>query len=118
MSYPDDDNGDVLRRIEAGGNDLNLSRAVDFTVVFPNENSAEQFATHFRGLGYTVSVEFSETAEGFPWDVVVVKHMALSHKAIGDFEDLLQSVADANGGQNDGWGCVSGSPFEASSEAQ
>jgi hypothetical protein len=107
MVHPDDDSGDALRRLETNGDDLTLPRDVDFTVVFPDQDSGEKFASHFRTLGYRASVELSETVEAFPWDVVVVKHMAPSHKEIVDFEDLLQSVAAAFGGRNDGWGCFS-----------
>lgn len=107
MNYPDDANGDVLRRMEAKGDDLTRPRNVDFTVVFPNEDAARQFADHFSALGYSVSAELTETVENFPWDVVVVNHMAPSHGEIGAFENLLDSVAATFGGHNDGWGCLS-----------
>jgi regulator of RNase E activity RraB len=108
MIYPDDDNGDVLRRMEARGDDLTKPRNIDFAVVFADANSAEQFAEHFRASGYEVSVEEdTEDNRDFPWDVVVVQHMAPSYEAITNFEDLLQSVADRWGGHNDGWGCFS-----------
>jgi len=107
MTYPDDENGDVLRRLEANGDDLSRPRAIDFTVVFPDENSAERFAEQFRSLGFSSSLEFSETRKDSPWDVIVVKHMMPSHREIGDFEVQLQDVADAHGGHNDGWGCFS-----------
>lgn len=107
MIYPDDDNGDALRRMEAEGDNLTRPRNVDFTVVFPEESAAEGFAEHFRGQGYEASVELAETVKEFPWDVVVVKHMIPSHQEIGDFETTLQEVADTLGGHNDGWGCFS-----------
>ena len=88
MIHPDDENGDVLRRLEANGDDLTRPRDIDFTIVFPDESSAEQSAKHFRALGHTVSVEFREVAVGFPWDVVV-NHLAPSHKEIGEFQDTL-----------------------------
>ena len=108
MTFPDDENGDVLRRIEAGGNNLSVPRDVDFTIVFPDEDSAEQYAKHFREQGFVVSVEFAKTVPELPWDVIVVKHMALTHREIGEFEASLQEVADSLGGRNDGWGCFSG----------
>lgn len=114
MDYPNDANGDVLRRMEAKGDDLGQVRNVDFTVVFPNEDSAEQFARHFRSLGHKVSVELTGTDQDFPWDVVVVRHVALSYEGISDFEKVLQSVADHWGGRSDGWGCFS-IPSSASS---
>jgi hypothetical protein len=107
MKYPDDANGDALRRMEAEGDDLTRPRNLEFTVVFSNENTAMQFANHFRALGFAVSAELAGTVPDFPWDVVVVKHMVPSHEEIGAFEDSLQKVADAFGGHNDGWGCFS-----------
>jgi hypothetical protein len=94
MNHPDDDTGDALRQLEADGDDLTRSRNIDFTVVFPSELSAEQFAKHFRERGRAVSVEFSEAEEGFPWDVTVVNKMTPSHAGITDFENVLQEVAD------------------------
>jgi hypothetical protein len=107
MPYPRDENGDALRRMEAAGDDLTRSRDVEFTVVFPSKKSAEEFAKSISTQGYEAEVEFSETVEGLPWDVIVVKHMAPSYAEIGNFEALLQSVADRFGGRNDGWGSFS-----------
>ena len=106
MIHPDDNNGDVLRRMEAKGDTLTRPRIIDFNVVFPDQASAEQFAENFREQGYGVSVEDSETEEDFPWDVVVKRNMIPSHREIGDFEALLQGIAGPLGGHNDGWGCI------------
>ena len=110
MKYPDDANGDAFRRMELQGDDLTRPRDVEFTVVFPNENTAKQFADHVCALGYAASAELTGTVEDFPWDVIVVKHMVPSHEEIGAFEDWLQRVAKTFGGQNDGWGCLSSAP--------
>jgi Regulator of ribonuclease activity B len=107
VTFPDDANGDVLRRFVSQGDDLTRPRDIDFTVVFADEHSAEEFATHFRSLEYAVSVEMTQTAEGLPWDVRVIRHMAPSYEAICEFEDELESVATPLGGRNDGWGCFS-----------
>lgn len=107
MNFPDDDNGEVLRRLEANGDDLSRPRNIDFTVVFPNEVEAREFAEHFRKQGFSASVEFSQTVEGLPWDVIVTKHMPADYEEIGAFENSLQQVADPLGGRNDGWGCFS-----------
>lgn len=107
MIHPNDANGDVLRRMEARGDDLTKPRNIDFSVVFVDGNSAEQFAQHFRALGHEVSVELTGTKQDFPWDVTVVHHMVPSHEGITRFEYQLQFVADNWGGHNDGWGCFS-----------
>lgn len=77
--FPDDENGNVLRDIAAQADDLTKARDIDFTVVFAQASSAEQFAEHFRELGYAVSV-----------------------RGITDFENELQLVADRWDGHNDG----------------
>jgi Regulator of ribonuclease activity B len=102
MIFPDDENGDVLRRMAAGGDDLTQPRAVDFTVVFPSEDAANQFAEEFRGKGYKTCVRFAEVEEDCPWDVIVVKNMVPTHEGITEFENELQDAADAVGGRNDG----------------
>jgi regulator of ribonuclease activity B len=107
VTFPNDANGDALRRMVADGDDLTKARDVDFSVVFADGASAEEFAKHLRALGYEVSVEDAETDQRFPWDVVVVKRMAPSYEEISGFEDLLRSVAARWGGHNDGWGCFS-----------
>ena len=105
--FPNDENGDVLRRMQAVGDDLSRPREIEFTVVFSTGMSADQFAEHFRALGYRVSSEFAETVEDYPWEVVVARQMLPSHAEIGIFEDLLQSIAGPLDGRNDGWGCLS-----------
>lgn len=108
MYLPDDDNGDVLRRMVAKGDDLTRPRNINFSVLFADESSAGEFAEHFRSLGHEVSVKGDYPNQDFPWDVLVVRHMPASHEGITNFESLLQSVADHWGGHNDGWGCFSG----------
>ena len=107
MTTERDDNEDALRRMSANGDDLNRPRDVNFSVVFPTENAAEQFAEHFRGLGYTVTVELSECVDELPWDATVVKHMAPSSDEISEFEIVLEEAATPLSGRNDGWGCFS-----------
>ena len=105
MKHPNDDNGDALRRLEADGDDLSLARDIDFTVVFPDQFRAEEFAAHFRSAGYKSTVRNAQVKETHPWDVLVVKRMVPSHSGISEFEAELQEVADTLGGHNDGWGC-------------
>jgi len=105
MTFPDDANGDALRRLQRDGDDLTRARDIDFTVVFHDASAAEAFANHFRRLDHEASVEETHTKPELPWDVVIVNRMVPSHVGITEFENLLQSVATGFGGRNDGWGC-------------
>jgi len=110
MKLPDDANGDALRRMEEAGDNLTRARDVEFSVVFPNENNAKQFADQVCAVGYAASAELTGTVENFPWDVTVVEHMVPSHEEIGAVEDSLRRVADMFGGRGDGWACLSSAP--------
>ena len=103
--FPNDENGDVLRRMQENGDDLSQPRTVEFTVVFASESSAEEFADHFRRLGHIVSVRQSNCVPDLPWDVVVENDMLPSHEGITQFEKELERSASGLGGRNDGWGC-------------
>ena len=107
MFHPNDDNGDVLRRMEAEGDDLSRSRDIDFNVVFPKQAGAEEFAEQIRRHGYATKVRLAKVVETHPREVLVVRNMFPTHSGITAFEQELQDIADALGGHNDGWGCFS-----------
>jgi Regulator of ribonuclease activity B len=105
--FPNDANGDVLRRIQKNGGDLTNPRNIEFTVVFPAEISAGKFAEYATGIGDKVSISNSNCVPDLPWDVIVVKRMVPTHQAITRFEETLESAAEPLGGRNDGWGTLS-----------
>jgi hypothetical protein len=111
LDFPDDENGDVLRRMQDNGDDFTKARDIDFTVVFPDQVSAQQFCIHFQGRGYKSSVELTHCSPELPRDVVVVNHMSPSHKKITEFEAELETTASKFGGRNDGWGCIEQKPL-------
>ena len=98
LHFPNDDNGEVLRRMHQSGDDLSKARDIDFTVVLPSKSAAQAFGDHFHNLGYRVSAEDARTVAALPWDVVVIKHMVPTHSGIADFETVLQNVAVPLGG--------------------
>lgn len=106
LDFPEDDNGDVLRRMQRNGDTLTISRDVDFTVVFVIEDAAREFAKVFGERGYRVSVTESGCKPDLPWDVLVVRDIVPTHAGITEFENELQEVAEGLGGLNDGWGCI------------
>ena len=107
MDFPDDVNGDVLRRLQSQGDDLSQPRDIDFIVVFSEERAAQDFAARVRQSGYKAVVERTDTAEELPWDARVIRNMVPTHEAITGFEKELEEIAFPHGGRNDGWGCLS-----------
>jgi len=108
--FPNDENGTVLRRMHENGDTLTEPRNVDFSVAFPNEDVASQFAAQSSWTGCVVTVEKTDCAPGLPWDVTVTKKMIPDHGRITEFECLLQVSAQFFGGRNDGWGCFEVQP--------
>lgn len=104
-TFPDDLNGDVLRRLQQAGDDFSIPRNVDFSVVFPDERRAEEFARMCRAARYEVTVQKSDVRPERPWDVTIVKFMLMTHAGITEFEMELEAAASSLDGQNDGWGC-------------
>ena len=102
--FPNDENGQVLRRMQENGDDLTKVRTIEFVVVFPSKSAAEQFADHFRALGYRAQLEQTGTVPELPWDAIVARNMIPSHSAISDFEAELGLFANPLGGRTDGWG--------------
>ena len=105
QTFPLDENGNVLRRLQRGGDDLSLARDIDFSVVFPREESAKTFARLFDSVDTRVEAKRADVVSQLPWDVTVTRHMVPGHGAIGDFEAELGQRAAPLGGCNDGWGC-------------
>jgi regulator of RNase E activity RraB len=70
-----EENRDVILQLIEAGDDLSKARDIDFSVVLPDGNSAEAFASQLRRQGYAIAIEEIDTEEGLPWNVTVVKHM-------------------------------------------
>jgi hypothetical protein len=107
ITFPNDDNGDVLRRLQSDGDALTKPRDIDFTVIFPDEQAAKNFAGNFGTAGYKLVIEMTRCNKDLPWDVRIVKNMIPSYEGICAFEDELEGSARPYGGRNDGWGCIS-----------
>ncbi len=106
-AFPNDENGDVLRRMHAHGDNLAIARTIDFAVIFPTESAALECATILLKSGE--KVRFSAYPENtlYLWQVEVYPVMVPTHDAITRFEHMLEALAVPLGGRNDGWGSPS-----------
>jgi Regulator of ribonuclease activity B len=103
VTFPDDENGDVLRNMQRDGDDLSQARNIDFQHIFPSRESALAFAAAAVNDTDIVSISWYEHARC--WNVQVTRHMVPDHGAITALEIALQSIAREHGGDSDGWGC-------------
>ena len=100
MNFPDDDDGDELRRIAEAGSDMSRAMPVDFTVVFDDRVRAEAFAGLVTSLGYQSVVE----PEDDGWCCTCTREMVAAHEAIVAAQDSLAAAAEKFEGILDGWG--------------
>ncbi len=103
--FPDDENGDVLWRMQEAGDHLSTAREIDFVLVFPTEKSALEFAVHLLKHGQRVSLSEYEEREDLPWQVHAHPIMVPTHGNIASYEKQLEIDSSKFGGRNDGWGC-------------
>ncbi len=101
---PDDENGEVLKRMVEDGDDLTLERPVEFFHVFADEEQANAFAAAAAEMP-SVAVEEPEVDDEDVWQVCVIRVMAPQHAAITESERQLGALAETYGGYADGWGC-------------
>lgn len=105
MEIPNDENGQVLRRMVEQGDDLTAPRPIDFEHVIPSRSTAEEMARRARVLGYETKIR----RRGFlsrSRDVTCTREMLPTHAAITEAELTLAAVARELGGHEDGWGCL------------
>ncbi len=105
--YPNDADGDALRRVASSGNDMDQPMRVDFPVVLPDEATAQQFAEVARLHGYVPELYKDDEMEN--WDVICVKEIVLTYDAAVTAQDELNTLSKPFGGYSDGWGTLGNS---------
>ena len=68
------------------GDKLDTPREIDFSVVFPSEESAIEFAVHLLRNEQKVSFSAYDGKSWFPWQVQVHPVMPARHKNITGFK--------------------------------
>lgn len=104
MKFPDDENGDVLRRMQEGGDDLSKPRMIDFCFAFPQRGQALGFAALVDEREFEVCISYYEERE--MWQAIVRRMMIPTHAAITRLEQQMTKRAEQVGGEPDGWGCL------------
>ncbi|HEY1556897.1 MAG TPA: ribonuclease E inhibitor RraB [Kofleriaceae bacterium] len=99
-SYPNDADGDALRRIESDGIDTSRPIRVDFMVAAPDRSVAEDFATLALKRGYKTDID----AEGDEWTVYCSKVMLVTYDSVVQAQRELDELARPYGAHSDGWG--------------
>ena len=114
--FPNNENGDVLRRMEENGVNLTNPRVVNFEHCFSSEASARSFLEQVRdSVDEVIFYEPELEEEPGNWEVQCRVRIIPTYLAITETEERLASVARSQNGYPDGWGSLSnsdGSPAE------
>jgi hypothetical protein len=101
-TYPQDDDGDALRRLQASGNDMSRPMDIDFTVAVDDEAAGRRVAESAAARGFRVEVE-QDDEEGC-WTVYCTKEMLATHEGVTAAQNELNALSRPHGGSCDGWG--------------
>jgi regulator of RNase E activity RraB len=108
FDFPNDGDGDALRRIVADGSDLTKPMLVDFQIAAPDETTAKTIGMACHELGYRVRA--SADSGRTTWTVNCATRMVLNYDAVCAVQDELHAIAKAHGGKSDGWGTFGNAP--------
>jgi regulator of RNase E activity RraB len=102
-SFPNNADGDALRRIADDGSDLRKQMLIDFQVAVPDEVSAKALAAVAGKLGYHVSVYDSPKCTP-PWTCECSTRMLATYESVIAIQKELAEIGEQFGGFPDGWG--------------
>ena len=109
MTFPDDENGDVLRRMEASAFDFSRPHNVDFFAIFRTKEIADvvakQFVADHNAGERLVSIETRPSDKG-GMELMIVKSMLVTYENVTNFENLLAQRVAQHDGYLDGWGVM------------
>lgn len=107
FEFPDDADGDALRSLS---NDADFGRqmAVDFSVIFRDEQLASAFLKFMENRAMVANCKLTQRdeadANGFDWVATVTYFMFVSYDSLIYEQRDLAKHAQTYGGELDGWG--------------
>ena len=107
--YPNDSDGDALRRVAAHGSDMSLPMLIDFPVVVATELAAQQFSAVAAGNGFNVQVWKHD--DDSKWDVICDVEMVPSYDGVVRVQRQLTELPVPFHGVCDCWATFGNKPL-------
>jgi len=101
-NFPDNADGDVLRRLAESSADMTSPMVIDFAVAIPDEATGRAIALKAIEIGYKASVD--QDSESNEWACYCSKPMFATYEDVINCQLELDKIAVAYGGFVDGWG--------------
>ena len=92
----------VVENLRDAGSDVSKPHAIDFNLYVPTEAVAKNIEQQLATQGYEVTVDEGDD----DWAVTATKRMVPDPAEITKVGDSLRKLAEAEGGEYDGWGAA------------
>ena len=102
MDFPNDADGDSLRRVVESGSDLSRPMSIDFTIKAPDEHAARHIAELVSAKGFDPSISDNDGRSS--WSVYCSKFMLATYDGVVAVQAQLDELSRPHGGRCDGWG--------------
>jgi hypothetical protein len=109
--YPNDADGDALRRVVASGSDMSRPMRVEFFVAVPDQYTGESVVRLASDIGYAAELVQDEADEeqghseaSGAWTCYCSKSMILTYEGVIHAQQELDDLSRPLGGFSDGWG--------------
>jgi len=107
--YPDDENGDVFRRLEKDNFDFSIEYPVEFFAIYATEEEADivarQYVADLKSGQKFKNIE-TRPSENGGMELELVPVMLITYKNICEFEAKLAERTSEVMGYLDGWGIL------------
>jgi hypothetical protein len=100
--YPDDADGDALRRVASMGCNMTKPMEIDFFVAVPDREAGQRVAELATRRGYRTGVVYDEVDDA--WDCYCSKLMVPIYDAVCGAQSELDELSRPVNGYADGWG--------------
>jgi hypothetical protein len=102
LNYPNDTDGDALRRVADGGSDMSKPMDIEVALAVPSEAIGRRVAALIAQCAYQARV-YQDEQDG-SGSVYCTRHMLATYEAIVAAQAELDELSRPFGGYSDGWG--------------
>jgi len=95
VDYPNDADGDSLRRVRDAGSDMSLPMTIDFSIDVPSEIAARALAAVVTTHGFDPSISDNEGRGS--WSVYCSKTMLATYESVISVQAQLNELAKPQG---------------------
>jgi len=98
--YPDDADGEVLRRVAQDGSDMSAPMEIDFTIEAPNESVAKTLSAVIAARGYSPRIHHDEDGSVSLYCALT---MVATYEGVIAKQHELNEICEPYGAACDGW---------------